>query len=157
MTDLSELGARIANPRLGRLYSYWLTRKGARRFPARRDLDPVDLRYALGHMMLFDVLRQPLRFGVRLHGAELAARAQYDLTGKGLDDMPDQTQRALCRERCETIVRTGEPIVARRDRLLAGETWSYEALWLPFSEDGVDVSMLLCAMMYDPPRRKRAA
>lgn len=155
-TQLSELAAGIKEPRLARLYAYWQSRKGNRRFPTRRDLDPVDLRYILGHLMLLDVLRDPLRFRYRLHGAEITARVQYDLTGKFLDDIPDPDYRDYAVRRCEGLVASGEPLVIRRERALDGRLRPYEALWLPFSEDGVNVTMLLCALLYDELRSRIA-
>ncbi|HEX3537762.1 MAG TPA: PAS domain-containing protein [Stellaceae bacterium] len=147
-TPLPDLAAQIRDPRLGRLYAYWLERKRERRYPARRDLDPVDLRYILGHLMLLDVQREPLRFRFRLHGSEITSRVRYDLTGKFLDELPDPTYRDYAVARCEGLVATGEPLVIRRDRTLDGQPWAYEALWLPFAEDGTEITMLLCAMMY---------
>lgn len=146
---LAALPAQIRDPRLGRLYEYWLTRRGARRYPARCDLDPVDLRYLLGHLMLLDVLREPLRFRFRLHGSEITSRVGYDLTGKFLDELPDPAYRDYAIARCEGLVATGEPLAIRRGRTLDGQPWAYEALWLPFSETGTEISMLLCAMMYE--------
>jgi hypothetical protein len=32
----------------------------------------------------------------------------------------------------------------------------YEALWLPFSDDGHNVTMLLCALIYEPARTSRS-
>jgi hypothetical protein len=58
--------ADICDPRLRRLYEYWLAKKGQRRFPSRRDIDPVDFPYVLGHVILFDVMRGPLCFRVRV-------------------------------------------------------------------------------------------
>lgn len=153
-THLPDLAAGIHEPRLARLYAYWLGLKGDRRFPARRDLDPVDLRYVLGHLLLLDVLRHPLRFRYRLHGAEITSRVGYDLTGKLLDEMPDPEYRDYAIRRCQELVETGEPLVIRRDRTLYGKPGSYEALWLPFSEDGVNVTMLLCGLIYDTSRHR---
>lgn len=153
-THLPEFAAGIREPRLARLYGYWLTLRGNRRFPARRDLDPVDLRYVLGHLILLDVLRDPLRFRYRLHGAEITSTVGYDLTGKLLDEMPDAEYRDYAIQRCGELVETGEPLVIRRDRTLYGRPGSYEALWLPFSEDGTNVTMLVCGLIYDTSRRK---
>jgi len=155
-TYLPELAAGIRDPRLARLYAYWLDRKGVRRFPARRDLDPVDLRYILGHLLLIDVMPDPVRFRVRLHGSEIAARVHYDLTGKFLDELPDPVYRDYVLRRCDGLVAAGEPLVIRRDRTLDGRPRPYEALWLPFSEDGDNVTMLLCALLYDEVRRRSA-
>ena len=156
-THIPELAAGIVDERLSRLYAYWLKRKGSRRYPARRDLDPVDLRYVLGHLLLIDVLREPLRFRVRLHGAEMTARAHYDLTGKFLDELPDPAYRDYTLRRCEALVRSGEPLAVRRDRTLDGRPRPYEALWLPFSEDGVDVTMLVCGLIYSETGRRGPA
>src|SRR4051812_37301044 len=141
-SDLRELPSQIEDRRLARLYDYWLSCKGSRRFPSRSDIDPVDFRYVLGHVMLVDVLRDPLRFRVRLHGSDMARWANYDLTGKFLDDLPVADYR-------EGLVAGGEPLLVRHNRILDGKLQQYEALWLPLSESGVEVSMLLCALIYD--------
>jgi hypothetical protein len=101
----------IHDSRLCRLYYYWRARKGDRRFPARSDIDPLDFGYVLGNVILFDVMRNPLRFRVRVHGTEMVRRAGYDLTGKFLDDLPITDYRRYVRERCEGLVHDGEPLV----------------------------------------------
>ena len=152
---LPDLASEIRDPRLARLYAYWLERKGARRYPGRRDLDPVDLRYVLGHLMLLDVLRDPLRFRFRLHGARITSRVRYDLTGKLLDELPDPAYRDYAIDRCKAVVASGAPLVVRHSRMLDGQPWAYEALWLPLSEDGSEITMLLCAMIYEDRQRRR--
>jgi hypothetical protein len=141
--------ADIRDFRLQRLYEYWLAKKGQRRFPSRRDIDPIDFPYVLGHVMLVDVLRNPLRFQVRLHGTEMTAKAGYDLTGKFLEDHPVTEYRRYVMERCASLVRDGDPLLVRHDRALDGKPRSYEAIWLPLSEDGQHVTKLLAAMIYD--------
>jgi hypothetical protein len=141
--------AQIQDSRLRRLYDYWLAKKGTRRFPARADIDPLDFPYVLGNVLLLDVVRDPLRFRVRVHGTEMVMRAGYELTGKFLDDLPITDYRRYVRERCEGLVQDGEPRLVRHNRALDGRTRRYEALWLPFGDDGGAVSMLLCALIYD--------
>jgi hypothetical protein len=138
----------IIEPRLRRFFDYWVVRKGDRRFPARRDIDPLDFPYALGSIMLLDVLRDPLRFRVRLHGTELVRRDTRDLTGKFLDDMPMTDFHRIAVERCEGLVGTGDPAVFHLDRVLDNRVRRYEALWLPLSDDGANVTMLVCALIY---------
>jgi hypothetical protein len=139
----------IQNARLRRLYAYWLEKKEQRRFPSRKDIDPVDFPYVLGHVILVDVMRDPLRFRVRVHGTEMVAKAGYDLTGKFLDDHPITEYRRYVMERCEGLVRDGEPLLVRNERSLDGKPRRYEALWLPLSDDGRHVTKLLAAMVYD--------
>ena len=148
--------AHIEHPALQRLYEYWQRKKGGRRFPRRGDIDPLEIGFILGYLMLLDVLRDPLRFKVRLHGTAMVMRAGYDLTGRLLDELPISDYRSYVIARCEGLVATGEPAAIRSDRRLDRRTFSYEALWLPISENGADVSMLLCALIYDDERRSAA-
>jgi hypothetical protein len=138
----------IVEPRLRRLYAYWIERKGGRRFPARGDIDPLDFPYVLGSIMLLDVLRDPLRFRVRLHGTELVRRDTMDCTGKFFDDLPMTDFHRLAVERCESLATTGAPAIFHLDRVLDNRLRRYEALWLPLSEDGANVTMVVCALIY---------
>ena len=54
---------------LKRLYCYWTERRGAKRYPSRDDIDPLDLGYALGRVSLVDVLENPRRYRYRLVSA----------------------------------------------------------------------------------------
>ena len=148
--DRADLTGQIKDKRLARLFGYWQARKDARRFPSRGDIDPLDFPYILGSVMLVDVLRPSLRFHVRLHGTEMVARAQYDLTGKLIDDLPISEYRDYVLERCRSLIASGEPFLARHNRVVDGFQRRYEALWLPLSDDGAAVTMLLCALIYDP-------
>jgi hypothetical protein len=146
--SLRESASSIWEPRLRQLYSYWLARTGSRRYPARRDIDPSDVPYILPHLMLIDVLREPLRFRVRVHGTERVRRAGYDLTGKSLEDIPTPQYRSYAIERCRKLVKTAEPALVHYARELDGRYYRYEAVWLPLSEDGKQVSQLVCALFY---------
>ncbi len=145
-----ELPAAIRDPRLRRLYEYWSVARGGRRFPARRDIDPLDIPYVLGNLMLVDVLHDPERFRVRLHGTAMVARAGYDLTGKQIEELPISEFRDYVLERCRQLVRAPEPLWVQHDRELDGRRFHYQALWLPFSDDDIGVSMLMCALIYAP-------
>jgi hypothetical protein len=145
--------AAIRDARLRRLYEYWLAKKGQRRFPSRAEIDPMDFAYVLGHVILFDVVRDPLRFRVRVHGTEMVEKAGYDLTGKFLDDLPITDYRLYVRQRCEDLVRNGVPMLVTHDRTLDGKPRRYEAIWLPLAGDGDTIGMLLCALVYDWERR----
>lgn len=138
----------FTEPSLQRLCEYWLERRRGRRYPKRADIDPLDFTYLLGSVMLVDVLRNPLRFRMRVHGSEMTRRAHYDLTGKLLDELPNADYRNYVIGRCTKLVETGEPALVHGDRVLDGRSYRYEALWLPLSENGVDVTMLLCGLVY---------
>lgn len=147
----TDIAAGIRDRKLRRFYDYWREKRGERRMPARRDIDPLDFPYMLGNLMLFDVLADPQRFRVRLHGANVAARMQYDMTGKLLDEVPRPEWRAYIIERCRGLAEAGEPLLLSNDLWLDGRTSHYEALWLPLSDDGVRVTMLVCGLIYGEP------
>lgn len=144
----------IETPDLRRLYSYWDGLRRGRDFPARRDIDPLDFPYALGQVILLDVLYTPLRFRFRLHGTTLVLRAGYDMTGKMADELPHPRSRDLLVERCRTVVETRGPAVAAEGKTPGSPWFCLEGLWLPLSEDGETISMVMAALFYrDPPAR----
>jgi hypothetical protein len=143
-----SIAANIRDPRLRRFYDYWIGKCGDRRMPARRDIDPLEFRYVLGNLMLVDVLRDPQRFRVRLHGVNVVTRMHYDMTGKLLDEVPRPEWRSYVLDRCRGLAASGEPLVLMNDLFLDGWGSRYEALWLPFSDDGIEVNLLVCAMIY---------
>jgi hypothetical protein len=138
----------VVDPLLQQLYDYWHQCRGARSMPSRADIDPTDMRFMLGSLMLVDVLYAPLRFRVRLHGTELVRRAGYELSGKMLDELPQPQFRALVYRSWAKTVETRAPFQAVRDRVLDGRTARYESVTLPLSADGRNVDMLLVGMRY---------
>ncbi len=153
---------RIETPNLRRLYTYWDGLRRGREFPARRDVDPLDFPYALGHVVLLDVLYGPLRFRFRLHGTALALRSGYDMTGKMADELPNPTNRTTLLERCRRVVETRRPVAAIGERFVGRQICGFEALWLPLSDDGHRISMLMAGVFYRdawaamPPRHSAA-
>ena len=152
-----DLRSAIREPRLRRLYDYWDAARHGRVFPSRRDIDPLDFPYLLGNVMLVDVLDDPRRFRVRLHGTNLVARSRYDLTGKLVDELPFADYRDLTLKRCRELTARPRPLWVERDRVLDQRTFRYQALWLPFSDDDTSVSMLMCAMIYEGDRGRGAS
>ena len=145
---MAALLDKIETPCLRQLYAYWNERRQGREFPARRDIDPLDFRFALGHILLLDVLYQPLRFRFRLHGSELALRAGYDMTGKLVDELPNEANRSVLLQRCMSLIERREPMVVINKRRVDNRVFGYEAVWLPLSSNGRTIDMLLGALIY---------
>jgi hypothetical protein len=140
----------ISNPNLRRLYQYWLERRGDRKWPTRADIDPVEMRFILGNLILAEVLPEtPPRYRIRLHGTTLTRRVGYDLTGKMLDDMPVPEFRNLSRRSFNKVVRTGAPLHVVADRMVDDRMQHYEAMLMPLSNSGTRVDMLLIGLVYD--------
>jgi hypothetical protein len=138
----------IIDPRVRSLYAYWRERCADQRVPARHDIDPLDLRFILGNLLLIDVLEAPCRFRVRLHGANAARRAGYDLTGKIYDDLPPSQFHDRVLKSFAGVTEDCRPFHAFRDQVLDDRHYRYETLILPLAKDGIGVDMLLVCICY---------
>jgi len=143
----------IIHPKLRQLYAYWLEKGGAHGLPTRVDMDPVDLRFAIGNLLLIEVIEgQPLRFHIRVHGTNLSERVRFDLTGKMLDELPQVEFRNISQQSFTTVATSKQPLHAQRDCVLDDRRRRYETIILPLSSDGDRVDMLLCGLFYDDQR-----
>lgn len=149
----------VRHPSLRRLYDYWQHSRGQRRFPARRDIDPLDLRYAMGNILLIDVLYDPLRFRCRLHGTNLSERVGYDMTGKMVDALPGDENRKTILDRLPWLIERAAPFAVSHTGKLDDRVVRYQVLWLPLSDDDNTINMFLAGIYYDdvpsrlPPER----
>ena len=151
---MPELPDAIKHPRLRQLYDYWDGKRGDRPMPARADLDPIDIRFAIGDVILVDVLdEESPRFRIRLHGTNLAERTNFDLTGKMLDEMPAPEFRELVTRTFRRVVHTREPLHALAERLLDGRVHRYETIIMPLSSDGERIDRPMVGMIFEPLRR----
>jgi len=75
------------HPDAAAVYRYWRSRAGARRMPARADIDPADLVRYLPSLMLIDVDRSAARpnYIYRLVGTREVAVRGNDPTGKSVN------------------------------------------------------------------------
>jgi len=136
----------ITDESLRRLYLYWDEKRGARPFPARRDIDPLDFRYLLGWILLLDVSHAPLRFNYRIYGTEIGLQEGLELTGKSLDEHPRPETRRELETAWRQVVETGVPVYEVYERETVGSLRNFEALRLPMSSDGRVIDMLLVAV-----------
>jgi PAS domain-containing protein len=148
--------AALSDERLHRLFAYLEAKRGTREFAARRDIDPLEFSYILGHVVLLDVLYEPLRFRYRLVGTTLAARTGYDLTGSFVDEHPDVEYRAYVTARYVETVTTRRPTGGVYDLFMDRKQRQYQCLRVPLSDDGETINMIIAAFILGappPPRR----
>jgi hypothetical protein len=150
----AEVLAPITSPDLHRLYDYWQSRRRDGRLPARADIDPLDVPYMLGSLVLFDVLREPLRFRYRLIGSKLigARHRGPDITGKLIDDHPDVEFRKQAAANLARVATTGRPVAIHRDGVLDGRVRRNDTLCLPLASDGAAVDVILVGQRDLPAR-----
>lgn len=129
-----------------RLLAFWTEKRAGHAIAPKAAIDPLELKFALGHLVMFEVLTDPLRFRYRLTGSSLTSRFGYDLTGKTTEDHPDPDFRALAHRSLSAVVSSREPFAYQRHILIDGRIHHYETVLLPFSTDGETVDVLLCMM-----------
>lgn len=133
-------------PRLSDLLRYWQDRRAGRAWPARRDIDPLELRPLLGHINMIDVVPQAdgsPRFRYRLFGTEFVFYHGRDLTGRWLDEITDAGFRTELIAMYAGVAGKGELRMLSYDYMLASGPHRFQALALPLSEDGRTVNMIL--------------
>jgi hypothetical protein len=140
----------IAHPKLRQLYDYWDRKRGGRKMPSRADLDPLEMTFVIGNIILVDVIDgSPPRFRIRLHGTNLSQRVGFELTGKMLDELPVAEFRELAQESFTRVVSSAEPRHGRADRLIDGRQARYEVVVMPLSSDGASVDRLIIGLIHD--------
>lgn len=141
--------ADVEHPLLRRLLDYWHSKCAGRPMPARADLDPAEFRWALGHIVLIDVLPgegSSPRFRYRLTGSTLTGRLRFDPGGQFMDNHPDVNVRRRLSSHCAEVVQRRHPLRLEEVRDEAGKLWRYEVLTMPLSSDGLAVDMLFGSM-----------
>jgi hypothetical protein len=138
----------IKSADLRRLYDDWERRRRGRDVPARADFDPLDLKYVLGSLSLIDVVGDPPRFRIRLHASNVVDRIEIDLTGKFIDEMPDD-RRAMARAHYEQVLEDRRPVArVYVDKRIDERLWNCEVLVLPLGSDGKTIDMLMSAFVW---------
>ena len=144
--DMSDAGRNKHEPRhpdLLRLIDYWRTKRGARSFPRRADIDAVDLGFMLARIALTEVHDSPRRYRLRLVGSWWAQLIGFESTGLWMDDWPHANQRKLTIGTYDSVISARAPFCARRDAWVDEKKLSYEILLLPISEDDARISMIM--------------
>ena len=127
--------------RLADLYAFWQARKGARPYPDRADLDPVDMRAWLGHLMLVE--HAEARWTYRLYGTYFVETFRREMTGKSIDELPDE-QAKLLQEEYDRVRDGAVPVFRTYSALFefgtldGRKSWQLDQTWerisLPLSD-----------------------
>src|SRR4051794_16959490 len=78
----AQIGAPVAARAHEELFAYWASRKAGARLPARRDLDPADIKRLLPSLCLIDVLAGAPRAGLVDYRVRLAGTGLYGVYGR---------------------------------------------------------------------------
>jgi hypothetical protein len=138
--------------RLLRLYRYWLEKSGARAFPQRADLDPVDFKYILGYVTMVDIIEPeaagaPRRYYFRLDGSHLAALSGIDYTRRYLDELPWPDYRDFIAWTYERVLKNQSPLGYRRRGDIDDHLFDEETIILPLGAGRDRIEKLMVAVI----------
>jgi len=140
----------IDNPVLQFYLAYWHQKRCGRAMPSRADIKPSELKPHIGAMILLEALPDYVDFRYRLVGTRvsdmfladatgLTIREAYKLAGasNAFAEQVVKTHRIACERLIPIRVSGGHG--AWRGRVFP----SYDALYLPLSDDSVHANMVL--------------
>lgn len=130
------------------LLAHWLRLCGSDPAPKQQLIDPLDLRDALGHIMILDSIDDGTDFRYRLYGSKIAARTGFDMTGKRVSELTSSPVMAVffgaayraVRARCEPLVTVHSPPPE-----ISATKWT--RLILPLANDAGGVERLIVGNM----------
>lgn len=152
--------AALADLRLHRLHGLWRDARAANGnlVPDHGFVDPLNLRFIIGCLLLFEVHADPLRFRYRLVGTDIVDHLGVELTGLWLHEHPDV-------ERIDGIATTLELAWTRQAAVHFSfalksfkRWWACEALVLPLAAGPGETPLLLVGQIFpkDMPRFRRS-
>jgi hypothetical protein len=153
--------AELRSSMLRRLVDYWDRLRGDRPMPARSDLKPEEMAFALAQIMLVDIhwpsavteASDPT-FRFRLVGSRIEATGHRGLTGRWAHELqPEFYRNAVLRAYREAAI-SGEPGIRRIQYTSDGNELRYERVALPLSSYGTSADMLLVGTDWEPVNRE---
>jgi hypothetical protein len=130
------------------LLRYWHDLRGARRMPAARAIDAVEMRPALGYVNLVDAIEGGRDFRYRVFGSIIAAVSGFDMTGQlasALKASPYIVEFSLAALRAGLA--RGEPLFTEHGPPTAVYTATWHRLVLPLAGENGEVTRLLIGMV----------
>lgn len=125
---------------------YWNAKRGALPMPPRAAIDPMELRAHLPFLLLVDVLPEADDFRFRLAGTGITRQMGRDSTGKTVREAyaADPDMMAGILDVFSRVVKLKRPVFKRGTlRVVQKDFVVSESVYLPLSDDGEQVSMLL--------------
>lgn len=145
MLSLDEIEQRP----LVHLFNYWLAKRGTRFAPSRADIDPLELKFILSQILVFDVVEGGEDFRTRIAGTGTYALHNADITGDLLSTLKPKEFADAILAHYRGIITHRQPTYSRTGYWDGGyEAEAYHALRLPLSSNGQDIDMILVGEDY---------
>lgn len=139
----------LGGTELEALYDYWDSKREHGALPARADIDPIELRGLLRHVVLAEVVDGGERIRYRLVGTGMVERWGADFTGKHVDEIMQGSYRDFLMRLFQDSIDNQCAVFSRSQfRWDVGRSLDTSRLFLPLSEDGETVDMILIGQIF---------
>jgi CheY-like chemotaxis protein len=144
------------NPKLRRLYHYWLAKRGNLPWPDRHSIDPADLTDILPHLGIVEVVGEggARRFRYRLIGTAIVEAYGRDSTGRFVDETLGGAYRDFVLGLLDEAVTSGRAIYAASAFRLEDNGLSAERIFLPLSVGGGAIRQIIVSHTLDWSNRR---
>lgn len=134
----------IPMPELRTLFDHWVTLSAGRHCPRACEIDPLDMKAALGYVHLLDIVEDGIDFRYRLFGSKASSVSGFDLTGRLASENRAPAyigQFALAVYR--VALESREPVLTIHGPAGAIYTAAWHRLVLPLADDTGAITRLL--------------
>jgi len=141
--------------RVRAIYRYWDSKRNGRLMPRRSDLDPLEIPRFLPDICLVDVVPDARRYVYRLIGTNEVAMRGRDPTGLAVGEGYFGTSAQSVFLNYDGVTRSRAPRIDRDPSITSDDRFiQHESIFLPLSDDGETVNMVLVLTVYapNPPR-----
>jgi len=141
--DASDLGKLKVTTSVRWAVEQWFTHHGDRMSRSPINMFPFDRRTDEEFVSIVDVMPDSRRFRYRSVSRLLAQRLGYKMTGKWVDDIPDERTKRYVSQLYSTAFDNGLPLYERSKRFFDDRSWNHEVLVLPLSSNCKSLNMLM--------------
>jgi len=142
----------IALPRVREFLAYWQSLRAGRFAPSWREFNLLALDpRSIPHVVVVDVVREPLDFVYRFWGTAHVTAKGFDKTGKSVAE-PPQSRRRVTFQEYEKMVAEKQPLAAvgTVDLPEMGRVpFTQTIVRLPLSDDGAEVDKIVSIAVWE--------
>lgn len=152
--------AALANPALAHMLAYWNRLRGSAALPDANAVSPHEMKPALGHLLLVDIVDDGWDGRFRLYGTRIAEMYGRDMTGRRVSEMTDRPYiRLFMQAGYRAVWLRGTSLFTHHEPPLSVTVKSWQRLMLPLAgADGSVIRVIVVNMPgpWRPPQETRA-
>lgn len=143
----------LNDPMVLEILNYWYAKRGARKMPSPKDMDPVDFARHMPHLMMIQVDHDPFRLTYRLIGEEVTYSHGINLRGRPVFDANEHTPHlgTVLHELYKAVAMLRRPLGVGGSMEFGGRGhMAFEAAYMPLSADGERTDRIFTVTSYKP-------